>query len=199
MARLLHTVVLVLLLSSAGQAQTTTTISIPQIPLTKLEQLQATIGAPIVRSFTRIGDMSGSLAKGGGTVELQALELTNVSSGERQYGLAIEVSEGGKAERTSRSLIDYEEVNGLLDGIDYISKVDSKTVQFDSYRAEYSTRDYLRVSVFTNLSGREPSIAIVSGLNSCTVNFSINDLMKFREYVVMGKAKIEAARAGMSK
>jgi len=196
MPKLLYTSALILLLSIAGQAQNTpvpTPIAIPQYPLTKLEQMQATTGAAIIRSFSRIAEMSGSVSKGVGTVELQALELFNTSTGEKQYGLAIEVSEGNKTDRTSRSLIDLDEIDGLLAGIDAISKVDSKAVGFESYRADYSTGDYFRVSVFTNISGREPSIAIVSGLTSCTVNFSLNDLMKFREYIVMGKAKIEYA------
>lgn len=100
---------------------------------TKLEAFMAADGAVIVQGYSKIGDFKGQF---GSSIVVEAKEFTNASSGRKEYGLAIEVKEAGRLEREHTSYVDYDEIDSLLKGIDYISKVDRSATKLSEERTQ---------------------------------------------------------------
>ena len=85
-------------------------------PLTKIEIFEARTGTVIVRGSVLIGSMSAQT----GTVSVRAKESVEAGSGRKEYGIAVGMQEGGRPE--DATVIDYDELDSFLNGIDYIRK-----------------------------------------------------------------------------
>ena len=156
---------------------------------TKLEAFAAKTGVVIILGFTKIGTISGQY---GSSVTVTAKELTDASTGTRQYGITIEVAEGGRLERERTSYIDYDEIDSLLKGIDYIAKIDKKVTRLADFQAEYRTKGELEVSTFSSQKGGEIALAVQSGrVASATAYFNIAQLAELRKLIAAAKAKLE--------
>jgi len=69
-------------------------------------------------------------------------------------GIVIDVKESGTYERSDRSFIDYDEIDSLFKGIDYISKVKPENTRLANFEAIYATKGDLKVVTFSS-SGKE--------------------------------------------
>jgi hypothetical protein len=107
--------------------------------LVTLEAFEAQGGTVLIRGFTQIGKLQGIY---GGLITVQSQEFTNATTGQKEYGITIEVGE-------DRAFIDYEEIPSLTKGIDYISKVDKSSTKLDNYQADYRTKGDFRISKFS--------------------------------------------------
>ncbi|WP_236860568.1 hypothetical protein [Candidatus Reidiella endopervernicosa] len=93
----------------------------------------------------------------------------------------------------STSYIDYDEIDSLISGIDYISKVNNSSTSFSSFQADYSTKGGLRVSTFS--MNNEIKVAISSGrINKVKAYFNILFLPDIRELIGQAKNKIDALK-----
>lgn len=161
-----------------------------QQPKTKLESFVAQDGVVIVRGFSTVGEVKANY---GGLLTVESKEFTNVTSGKKEYGITIEVKETGRLERKNTSYIDYDEIDSLVKGIDYISKVDKSATKLDDMQADYKTRGDLVVSTFSSRNGI--SAAIGSGtIGRTNAYFELPELAKLRALVVDAKAKLDAIR-----
>lgn len=97
----------------------------PPASKTKLEKFVAQDGVVIVRGFSAVGIVR---AKFGGSIAVESKEYTNVAHGKKEYGITIEVKEVSRIERTHTSHIDYDEIDSLIKGLDYIAKIDLSPV-----------------------------------------------------------------------
>src|SRR6267378_7589870 len=79
-------------------------------PKTKLEAFAAKTGTVLIKGIEDIGSVGG--------VTVGCREFTDANTGRKEYGITIEVRESGRFERENTSLIDYEEIESLLKGID---------------------------------------------------------------------------------
>ncbi len=164
---------------------------VQRAPKTKLEAFEAQEGVVIVQGFSRIAELRGTF---GGTVTVSAKEFTNATTGKRESGIMIEVKEGGRLERSNRSFIDYDEIEPLLRGIDYIGKVDKSVTKLENFQADYRTKGDLRVSTF-NTSGGEMMVAVSSGhIGRTSVHLKFADLAAFRNYLSSAKDRLDAAK-----
>ena len=159
-------------------------------PRTKLETFEATTGSVIVRGFSKIGTLRGQL---GTSAEVESKEFTNAATSKKEYGITVQVKESSRLERENTSYIDYDEIDSLLKGIDFIAKVDSSATRFDSFQADYKTRGDFSVSTFSTDSG--VMVAIKSGrIGAATAYLKLTDLSAFRELIAKAKAAIDAVR-----
>ena len=95
----------------------------PEVRSSEIEEFSVKTGAVIVRGFEKIGKVHGLL---GTSITVEAKEFINVSTGEKEYGITIQVKkEAGRYDKENTSYIDYDEVESLISGIGYISKVQS--------------------------------------------------------------------------
>lgn len=129
-----------------------------------------------------------------GKITVECLELTNASTGIRQFGIVIEVEESGRLERTDRSFIDYDEIDSLLKGIDYISKVTSKNTKLNNFEAIYKTKGDFTVTLFNNERGGT-QVAVKSGyIGSATAFISTDKLAQLRVLIVQAKEKLDSIK-----
>jgi hypothetical protein len=162
-------------------------------PKTRLEQFQARSGGVVIKGFTDVGSLSGRL---GGVVQVTSTEFTDATSGAKQFGIAIEVKETGRFERSSRSYIDLDEIDSLLKGIDYIGSVEKTVTKLANFEATYRSRGDFRVTRFSSNVGRSGTmLAVESGLVAATrVFLDEKDLPKLREILEKAYRTLQAVK-----
>src|SRR5437879_262429 len=128
----LVTVVCSLLLAVARAQET-------NAPLTILEAFEGQTGTVIIKGSAQIGSVSGQ----SGMVSVNCKESKDAGTGRKEWGIAIVRKEGEAPEDTI--IIDYEELDSFLSGVDYISKVDYTVTPLPSFDAVYITRGGLRI------------------------------------------------------
>ncbi len=108
-------------------------------------------------------------------------------------GIVIDVKESGKFENSDRSFIDYDEIDPLLNGIDYISKIKSDTTRLSNFEAIYKTKGNFNVVTFSS-SGKIDA-AVKSGyIRPATAYLSLQQLINLRELVQKAKQKLDSLK-----
>jgi len=158
-------------------------------PATKLEAFAAKTGVVIIRGYTTIGSINGL---GPGSVTVDAREFRDAANLKlRVTGLSIQVKESGRLERESTSFVDYDEIDSLLQGIDYISKIGPDITQMAKYEAEYITKGDFSVTTFNSTNGF--SVGVSSGkFAKVTAYFKLDNLAKLKTLLQDGKAVIDS-------
>jgi len=103
-----------------------------------------------------------------GSVTVTAREFRDASNPKlRQTGLTVEVKESGRVERESVSFVDYDEIDSLLRGIDYISKIERNVTSLKDFEAEYRTKVDFGITTSMNVAGQSVSQFQADGLARC--------------------------------
>jgi len=162
----------------------------PTPPATKLEEFSGRTGTVVVRGYSTVGEIDGL-----GSVTIDAREFRDAGEPKlRQTGLSIAVKESGHLERESTSFVDYDEIESLLRGIDYISKIDRSVTSLKEFEAEYRTRGDFRITTFSSQGG-SIRVAISSGrIGPASAYFKLSDLTLLRTFIVNAKAMIDATK-----
>jgi len=160
-------------------------------PKTKLESFAGQDGTVIVRGFSSIGTAKGLY---GSNLTVECKEFINPSTGKKEYGVTFEVKETSRIERENTSYVDYDEIESLLKGIDYISKVEKSATKLDNFQADYKTKGDLNFSTFSNQDG-SVMMAVKSGtIGSTTAYFKIESISSIRAIIVQAKQKLDAIK-----
>lgn len=159
---------------------------------TKLEQFSTKTGVVLIRGFQKIGSTQGLYNT---SVNVQSKEFVNVSNGEKEYGITIEAfEEKGTYDKQHTSYIDFDEIDSLIAGIDYISKIKPNVTKMADFQADYTTRGDLKISTFS--SGKKVMAAVQSGKHSSvSAYFNIEDLQKIKTLLLNAKKNIEVTKA----
>ncbi len=176
---------------SARTAQQLTALP-PEEPLTNLEEVEARTGAVVIKNYTIIGSVSGF----GGTIGVTCYEFVDVQSGRKEYGIGVEIEENERGERASergvaeRIYVDYDELDSLAKGIDYIIKID-RSATLENFEAQYRTRGDLTVTTFNRATGSLRA-AVASDLSGRTrVGLTLGSLADFRKLIVDAKNTLD--------
>jgi hypothetical protein len=156
-------------------------------PSTKLEAFQASTGIVIVRGFTTVGAIRGL----SGSITVDAREFRDASNPSRRVtGISIEVKETTRLERQNTSFIDFDEIDSLIQGFDYLAKASKEVTTLNNFEVEYRTKGDFRLVVFNNSSG-QLSLAVSSGrIAKTSVYLKIEQLSELRELMLLAKSKI---------
>ena len=189
MRKILLATILTIPLIAVAQEQADAT-KVP--PATKLEAFSARTGIVLVNGFTKLGTVNGM-----GRVSIDVREFRDASNPKSaQYGVAFEVKESGRLERENTSYIDEDEIDSLIRGLDYISKIDRSVTTFGNFEAQYRTKGDLSLVVFSG-SGGEISLAVSSGRIGRTRAFlKLADIEQIRTLLGEAKKAIASAKAG---
>ena len=161
------------------------------LPRTRLEAFAEQSGVVIIRGSSRVGDVR---AQNGSAVVVESKEFTNARTGERAHGITVEVKEAGTEDREHTSYVDFDEIPLLLQGLEYIGKVERSATALDQFRADYRTRDDLRISTFSS-ENRWTQVAVSSGtIERARAHLAISDLEQMRAliqtaYTMLGKLR----------
>lgn len=161
----------------------------PQEPKTKLEAFEKQTGTVIIKGISEIGSVSGL-----GTISVDCMEFINVSTGVRQLGIVIEVKESGRLERSDRSFIDYDEIESLMKGIDYVSKVTFNLIKLSNFEAIYKTKDDFSVITFSGGSGKIEAAVRSGYIGSVTAYISTTKLSSLRSIIYQAKQKLDGIK-----
>jgi hypothetical protein len=155
---------------------------------TNLEAFQEKYGAVLVKGYSSVGRMMGI---GSATVEIQARELKNASSNTKIKGLLIIVDTNEKYASAARSFIDYDEIDSLIKGIGYISKIDKSITSLANFEAAYDTKGDFSVTVFNDSQGKL-NVAITAGsVGSKSVYTSMENLAELVSILLKAKAVLD--------
>ena len=117
---------------------------ITNVPPTRLEAFEAQTDTVIVKGAGQIG----SLGAGEVTLTVISKESLDVSSGRKEYGVAIEAVVNNQ--RMWKKVIDYDEIDPLLDNLVYVAKIDYNVTALPTFVAGFATRSGFRVGAFTS-------------------------------------------------
>jgi hypothetical protein len=161
------------------------------VPLSHIEIFEYQTGTVIVRGSVLVGTVSTQA----GTVSVRAKESTEPGLGAKEYGIAVVLSENGRHDDTT--VIDYDEVDSFLNGIDTISKANHSVSPLPDYDVGYTTRGWLRLVAYT--SNKRPGstqTALESGhSNRNRILLSSDELVRFQGLIQQAKSKLDSLRA----
>ena len=158
---------------------------------TKMEALASRSGFVVVLGFSSIGTVNGMY---GTSVEVQARETRLPQTDTVAYGAWVRVTEAGSYEKKSASYVDYDEIDPLLRGIDFITRADRSVTRLGSFQAEYRTQGDLTVSTFSSSSG-EVLAGITSGeISSAQAFFPLSQLNLVRGLLARAKEVLDSIR-----
>lgn len=162
----------------------------PKLPAqgteTKLEAFEKQTGTVIIRGRSEIGSVSGM-----GTVEVDCIEFLDVSTGQRQMGIVLAVKGSGRYESTEASFIDYDEIESLLNGIDYIAKVTLSSTKLSSFEAAYKTKGELSVVTYSSSKGKIEAAVSTGYTGSARAFITTAKLSELRSIIAKAKKKLD--------
>jgi hypothetical protein len=174
-----------------GTAVAQPPVLVPIEPPTKLEAFMAKQGALILYGSSRVGAVR---ATRGALITVASRELTDVETGERALGVAVEVraSEGRDPDRIS--YVDLDEIPPLLSALDYMATVQRTVTTLDRFEARYLTKGGLVVSVFDLGGGLRGGVS--SGVTgSATTELEFGEFQRLRQLLQLGYDALRALPA----
>ena len=167
----------------------------PFEPRTNLEKLDRLQGAVIIKGFTRITtvDVRG--------VRIDAVEMRDLGgNGFRYKGIVVSLREaqpiGDNQQRIneSRAFIDYAEIDGLLNAIDVISRVDETSTKLVGFEARYRTFGDLEIAVFRQTRSGN-AVTMSTGIcDRVTATLSLDELAKVKAMIGEAKGRLDEIR-----
>jgi hypothetical protein len=130
----------------------------------------------------------------GALITVASRELTDVETGERALGVAVEVrtSEGRDPDRIS--YVDLDEIPPLLAALDYMARVQWTATTLDRFEARYLTKGGLLVSVFDVGSGMRGAVS--SGVaGSATTELEFGEFQRLRQLLQLAYDALRALPA----
>jgi hypothetical protein len=159
----------------------------PLEPRTKLEEIESRYERVITKGFTRYT----SLIMRDIEVRLDAVEMKDTANSTRALGFVVALRELGEKPRENRSFVDYAEIDGLLKGLESVSKANETMTKLASFEARYRTLGDLEFIVFRQTrTGTAASLS--SGIcDRLTALMTLDDLDKLRGYLIEAKARLD--------
>lgn len=153
---------------------------------TKLEAFQSRTGVVLIQGYSSIGFLQGTY---GGHVEVHAREYRDGSNPKVPISTGISITVKEDSGRTNTSYVDIDEIESLVQGIEYISKATKEVTSLDFFEARYSTKGELRVTVFND--SKETMALISSGtIGQTHVSLKLAQTDKLRDLILAAKAKL---------
>lgn len=128
-------------------------------------------------------------------MEVSALEVIDTGSGRRARGVAVEVEELGERGREVTAFVDYEELDGLLKGLESVGKVDRGETQLPGFEVSYRTKGDLVVSVFSSRGGIARCVVSAGEFSAARVAIPLDELANLRTLLSTAKNRLDDARA----
>lgn len=159
--------------------------------LTKMELLLEKTGGVIVKGSTNVGTVVGLR---GGSAAFTGWEILDAQTGRAEHGVSILISEPGQAEEREVAYVDYDELDALIKGLDYIIKLDNTATKLSRFEAQYRTRGGLSIFRFNTPGGYGTAISTGGVRGGPRLILRPTGLVEFRDMMESAKAIIEDAR-----
>lgn len=124
------------LLPFAAAAQLITSTN---APATEIENFEMQTNVIIVKGYGEIGTVTTTE----GIISVLGKESDNVTTGGKQYGIAIAFSAN---QAHTASIVDYDELDPLMHGLDFLAKISYNVTTMPSFDAGLTTKSGFRIS-----------------------------------------------------
>jgi hypothetical protein len=135
---------LCLLIAASGCFALAACAQVTNVPPTELQTFEARTGTVIVEGAGQVG----ALVVDDLNIAVVCKESMDSGGGPKQYGLAIEISENNQ--RLTKMVVDYDELDSLVSGLNYLGKIDYNITTLPTFVAGYVTKSGLRVGAYTS-------------------------------------------------
>ena len=161
------------------------------VPATRLEAFETNTDTVIIKATAPVGTVQAHA----GTVSVLCREITDAGTGQRESGIIVDIGLSGPAGDTM--LVDYDELDSLLDGLEYIGKLDWSVTPLPSFSATYTTKGGFRATAFGSRRTGNIEFAVRSTrVIRQPLLLSRDQLGQLRSLVEQGKAKLDSLRKG---
>ena len=154
---------------------------------TRLEAIESRYERVITKGFSQLATISTR----GIEIRLDAIEMKDTSDSTRAIGLVIALRELDENPRENRAFVDYQEIDGLIKGMETVARVNETMTKLAGFEARYRTLGDLEINVFRQTrSGTAASLS--SGIcDRVTALLTLDDLEKLRGHVIEAKARLD--------
>jgi hypothetical protein len=161
----------------------------PLVPATKLEAFETNTDTIIIKGTAPMGTVSMH----GGEVSVRCREITDAGTGRRESGILIDFAFGAQVEGTT--LIDYDELDSLLDGLEYLGKVDWSVTSLPDFSAVYSTKGGFRADARGSRRTGNIEFAVQSTrIGAPKLLLSRDQLGQLRSLIDQARTKLDSLR-----
>jgi len=159
------------------------------VPATKLEAFETNTDTVIIKATAPIGTVPAH----GGEVSVRCREITDAGTGHRESGIVMDIELGGAME--AGLLIDYDELDSLLDGMEYLGKLDWSVTSLPDFQAVYTTKGGFRAGARgSRRTGNIEFDVRNTRINSPRLPLSRDQLGQLRSLVEQAKTKLDSLR-----
>jgi hypothetical protein len=110
---------------------------------TEIGIFESQTGVVIVKGVGQVG----SVSTGGTVISVRCKESTSAATGHKDYGIAVEI-EVNQWRRLA--IVDYDELDPLLNGMDYLGKITYNVTSLPGFEATFTTKSGLELIAFGN-------------------------------------------------
>jgi hypothetical protein len=160
------------------------------VPRNKLEDIDGRMETLLIKGRHWVGTVRAQ----NGSARVEAFEVRDTHNSDRATGVLITFVPADANSRSDeiRSMIDYEEIDGLVKMVDTMIKADDNVTKLSHFEERYRTRGDFEVMVFKQQTGTSVAAAIEGGFFDRLRLFMImDDLIKFRYMIVQAKERLD--------
>src|SRR2546421_1510197 len=162
-------------------------------PRNKLEDFDGRMETLLIKGRTWVG----TLRVQNGSLRVEAIEIRDARDSSHANGVVITIvpSETNAPTEEIRSLIDYDEIDKLVNVLDTMAKADEKVTKLVNFEERYRTRGDFEAIVYRQISGAGASAAIEGGFfDRVRLLMAMEDLTKLRWFIAQAKDKLDEAK-----
>jgi hypothetical protein len=105
---------------------------------TEIGIFESQTGVVIVKGFGQVG----SLSTGATVISVRCKESSSASSGHKDYGIAVVIDAN---QWRGLAILDYDELDALLNGMDYLGKTTYNVTSLPGFEASFTTKSGLEL------------------------------------------------------
>jgi hypothetical protein len=124
-------------LASAGRAQDTNALK------TEIGIFESQTGVVIIKGFGQVG----SVSTGAAVISVRCKESTSLATGRKDYGISVEIEAN---QWQGRAIVDYDELDALLNGMDSLGKMTYGVTALPGFDAAFTTKSGLQFIAYGN-------------------------------------------------
>ena len=163
------------------------------VPRNKLEDIDGRMETLLIKGRHWVGTLRAQ----NGSARVEAFEVRDTRNSDRATGVLITFVPADANSRADeiRSMIDYEEIDGLVKMVDTMIKADDNVTKLSHFEERYRTRGDFEVMVFKQQTGTSVAAAIEGGFFDRLRLFLImDDLIKLRYMIVQAKERLDEVK-----
>jgi len=155
-------------------------------PKSRLEIFEANTSTVLIKGTDEIGAFPGKV----GGVTVKCRETKDVTTGQREFGMIVTVTQAEGIEDTT--VVDFDELDGLLRALDYINRVEWSITSLGHFEASFTTKSGLKVASYSSRrTGTVECVVMSNRLIRSRSFLTTTQLTQLRTLVDQAKTKLE--------